>query len=164
MFYFTCNESKIYESFTFWNNLQEKKNFSWHSNLLRCTLYGGELIPEETLWPVDVLWRPVLPRKPWKTYLWDRIQNQWSADPVMVDRIIWWFTVSKVADRSSRIRTDDLESAFSICRATVTDSKAGSFEWPLLKPDWLTLSWSLCERNNVTVSIKVWTKWSIPLE
>ncbi len=25
MFYFTCNESKIYESFTFWNNLQEKK-------------------------------------------------------------------------------------------------------------------------------------------
>ncbi len=23
MFYFTCNESKIYESFTFWNNLQE---------------------------------------------------------------------------------------------------------------------------------------------
>ncbi len=27
MFYFTCNESKIYESFTFWNNLQEKMNF-----------------------------------------------------------------------------------------------------------------------------------------
>ncbi len=25
MFYFTCNESKIYESFTFLNNLQEKK-------------------------------------------------------------------------------------------------------------------------------------------
>ncbi len=24
MFYFTCNESKIYESFTFLNNLQEK--------------------------------------------------------------------------------------------------------------------------------------------
>ncbi len=24
----TCNESKIYESFTFWNNLQEKMNFS----------------------------------------------------------------------------------------------------------------------------------------
>ncbi len=27
MFYFTCNESKIYESFTFWNKLQEKMNF-----------------------------------------------------------------------------------------------------------------------------------------
>ncbi len=26
MFCFTCNESKIYESFTFWNKLQEKKN------------------------------------------------------------------------------------------------------------------------------------------
>ncbi len=24
MFYFTCNDSKIYESFTFWNKLQEK--------------------------------------------------------------------------------------------------------------------------------------------
>ncbi len=24
MFYFTCNESKIYERFTFWNKLQEK--------------------------------------------------------------------------------------------------------------------------------------------
>ncbi len=24
MFYFTCNESKISESFTFWNKLQEK--------------------------------------------------------------------------------------------------------------------------------------------
>ncbi len=27
MLYFTCNESKIYESFTFWNKLQEKMNF-----------------------------------------------------------------------------------------------------------------------------------------
>ncbi len=27
MFYFTCNQSKIYESFTFWNKLQEKMNF-----------------------------------------------------------------------------------------------------------------------------------------
>ncbi len=27
VFYFTFNESKIYESFTFWNKLQEKNNF-----------------------------------------------------------------------------------------------------------------------------------------
>ncbi len=27
MFYFTCNESKIYESFTFLNKLQDKINF-----------------------------------------------------------------------------------------------------------------------------------------
>ncbi len=25
MFYFTCNESRIYESFTFWNKLQKKE-------------------------------------------------------------------------------------------------------------------------------------------
>ncbi len=30
MFYFTCIESKIYESFTFWNKLQEKMNFFHH--------------------------------------------------------------------------------------------------------------------------------------
>ncbi len=33
MFYFTCNESKIYESFTFWNNLQEK-NELFHNILI----------------------------------------------------------------------------------------------------------------------------------
>ncbi len=38
MFYFTCNESKIYESFTFWNKLQEK-TFSWHSNVMKMHLY-----------------------------------------------------------------------------------------------------------------------------
>ncbi len=30
-FYFTCNESEIYESFTFWNKLQEEINFSPYS-------------------------------------------------------------------------------------------------------------------------------------
>ncbi len=30
MFYFTCNESKIYESFTFWNKLQEKNELFDH--------------------------------------------------------------------------------------------------------------------------------------
>ncbi len=33
MFYFTCNESKIYESWTFWNNLQEK-NQLFHDILI----------------------------------------------------------------------------------------------------------------------------------
>ncbi len=27
MYFFTCNESKIYESFTFWNKLQKIMNF-----------------------------------------------------------------------------------------------------------------------------------------
>ncbi len=35
MFYFTCNESKIYESFTFWNKLQEtRKNELFHDILI----------------------------------------------------------------------------------------------------------------------------------
>ncbi len=36
---------------------------------------------------------------------------------------------------AKRIRTDDLESAFAICKATASDSKAVSVEWPLLKPE-----------------------------
>ncbi len=81
--------------------------------------------------------------------------NQRSGIPVMssderVDRRIWWLTVSKVADRSSRMRTDDLESAFAIRRASVTESSAVSVEWPLLKPDCLVSSLLFCERNNGT--------------
>ncbi len=81
--------------------------------------------------------------------------NQRSGIPVMssderVDRRIWWLTVSKAADRSSRMRTDDLESAFAIRRASVTDSSAVSVEWPLLKPDYLASSLLFFERNNET--------------
>ncbi len=47
--------------------------------------------------------------------------------------------MSKAADRSSRMRTDDLES-FAIRRASVTESSAVSVEWPLLKPDCLASS------------------------
>ncbi len=56
--------------------------------------------------------------------------------------------MSKAADRSSRLRTDDLESAFAIRRASVTESSAVSVEWPLLKPDCLVSSMLFCERNN----------------
>ncbi len=59
-------------------------------------------------------------------------------------------TVPKVVDRSSRMRTDDLESAFIIRRASVTESSAVSVEWPLLKPDCLASSLLFCERNNET--------------
>ncbi len=58
--------------------------------------------------------------------------------------------VSKAAERSSRMRTDDLESAFAIRRASVTDSSAVSVEWPLLKPDCLASSLLFCERNKET--------------
>ncbi len=39
MFYFTCNESTIYESFTFWNKLQEKMNFFMIFNFFLMYLY-----------------------------------------------------------------------------------------------------------------------------
>ncbi len=45
MFYFTRNESKIYESFTFWNKLQEKLFHDiliyWDAPVF--SLYGKEL-------------------------------------------------------------------------------------------------------------------------
>ncbi len=96
---------------------------------------------------------PPLPRPPWKTDQWE---NQRSGISVMssdesVDRRIWWLTVSKAADRSSRMRTDDLESAFAIRRASVTESSAVSVELPLLKPDCLASSLLFCERNNETL-------------
>ncbi len=79
--------------------------------------------------------------------------NQRSGVPMMssherMDRRIWWLTVSKAADRSSRMRTDDLESAFANRRASVTESSAVSVEWTLLKPDWL--AFVVLWRNNYT--------------
>ena len=66
--------------------------------------------------------------------------NHWSAVPetptfMRVDRRIWWLTVSKAADRSSRMRTEDLEAALASLRASITESRAVSVECPLLKPD-----------------------------
>ncbi len=58
--------------------------------------------------------------------------------------------MSKAADRSSRMRTDDLESALAIRRASVTERSAVLVEWPLLKPDCLASSLLFCERNNET--------------
>ncbi len=76
---------------------------------------------------------------------------KWNPSDERVDRRIWWLTVSKAADRSSRMRTDDLESAFAVRRALVTESSAVSVEWPLLKPDCLASSLLFCERNNETL-------------
>jgi len=41
--------------------------------------------------------------------------------------------VSKAADRSNRMRTEDLEAA--LARASITESRAVSVECPLLKLD-----------------------------
>ncbi len=124
----------------------------WWDPVMYCMWRRGgvqEPSPGEPQWPIDVLWIPPRPRPPWKTDQWDRIQNQRSGIPVIssderVDRRIWWLTVSKAADKSSRMRTDDLESAFAIRRASVTASSAVSVEWPLLKPDCLASSLLFC--------------------
>ncbi len=42
--------------------------------------------------------------------------------------------VSKTTDRSSKMSTEDLEAAIVSLRASVTESRAVSVEWPLLKP------------------------------
>ncbi len=62
-------------------------------------------------------------------------------------------TVLKATHRSRRMRTDDLESGFSIHRASVTDSSAVSVEWPLLKPNCLASSLLFWEINN-----EIWLK------
>ncbi len=64
-----------------------------------------------------------------------------------VDWRIWWLTVSKAADRSNRMITDDLESAFAIGRASVTERSAISVECPRLNPDWLASSRLRFDRN-----------------
>ncbi len=53
--------------------------------------------------------------------------------------------MSKAADRSNRMRTNDLESAFAIRRASVTESSVVSVE--CLNPDWLAPS-RLCFNRN----------------
>ncbi len=59
--------------------------------------------------------------------------------------------MSKAADRSSKMSTEDLEAALASPRASVTESRAVSVEWPLLKPDWLLSRRLFCARNKELV-------------
>ena len=52
------------------------------------------------------------------------------------DRRIEWFTVSKAAERSRRIRTEEREAACAVCRDCLRARSAVLVEWPGLKPDW----------------------------
>ncbi len=79
----------------------------------------------------------------------------WSPVPEMpllngADRRIWLLTVSKPADRSSKISNEDLEATLASFRASTTESKAVSFECPLLKPDWLLSRRMFCVRKAYT--------------
>ncbi len=66
--------------------------------------------------------------------------------PNRADRRIWWLTVSKAADRSSKISNEDLEAAL----ASTTESKAVLVECPLLKPNWLLSRRFFCVRKAET--------------
>ncbi len=55
--------------------------------------------------------------------------------------------MSKAADISSKMSTENLEAALAGLRASVTERRAVSVEWPLLKPDWLLSRMLFCARN-----------------
>ncbi len=59
-------------------------------------------------------------------------------------------TVSKSAERSSKISIEDFESALASFRASATESKAVLVELPLLKPDWLLSRRLFCVRKAET--------------
>ncbi len=80
----------------------------------------------------------------------ERPTTEMMSSDERVDRRILWLTVSNAADRSSRMRTDDLELVLPIRKASVTESSTVSVEWPLLKPDCLASTLLFCERNNET--------------
>ena len=52
------------------------------------------------------------------------------------DRRIEWLTVSKAAERSRRMRTEEREAACAVWRDSLTARSAVSVEWPGLKLDW----------------------------
>ncbi len=64
-----------------------------------------------------------------------------------VDRRIWWLTVSKAGDRSSKISNEDFEASL---KASTTKSKAVLVECRLLKPDWLLSRRLFCVRRAET--------------
>jgi len=55
--------------------------------------------------------------------------------------------MSKAADSSSKMSTEDFEAALASLRASVTESSAVSVEWPLLNPDCLLSRRLFCARN-----------------
>ncbi len=57
--------------------------------------------------------------------------------------------MSNAADRSSKMSTENLETARASLRASVTESRAVSVEWPLVKPDCLLLV--LCKKQRELV-------------
>ncbi len=77
MFYFTCNESRIFESFAFWNVTLKKWTFSRHSNFEMHLYIGNGLIStvcSNLCSGSLVLWLPILIEKEEKKL--DNVQRQ----------------------------------------------------------------------------------------
>lgn len=55
----------------------------------------------------------------------------------------------KAADRSNRLRTDDLEFALASCRVSAMVSRVVFMKCPVLKPDWLSISRLFCDREQI---------------
>ncbi len=79
MFYFTCNESKIYESFTFWNKLQEK-NELFHDILI--------------YWDAPVCNVMCVVKIEWKQKKKKKLTAAW----VVTVMLAWWDQTSSVSD------------------------------------------------------------------
>ncbi len=60
---------------------------------------------------------------------------------------IWWFNCVKGSRQIQQDEYEDLEAALASLRASVTESRAVSVEWPLLKPDWLLSRMLFCARK-----------------
>ncbi len=58
--------------------------------------------------------------------------------------------MSNAADKFSKISIENVESALASLRASTTESKEVSVEYPLLKPDWLLSRRSFCVRKAET--------------
>lgn len=126
-------------------------------------------------WPSTNPWGTPAERK-WyfgSSVRWD---SNYSVEPETpsldrLDRIIWWFTISKVAKRSYKIRNEDWLSVFTDFRISITVSCAVSVEWPLLKPHWFESSRLFWERKSETwvktaeIALEPWigkvVQWSL---
>ncbi len=106
----------------------------WQSLLMPCR-QRREVVQTEP-WGTRVVRCCDLDTSPLQNILKDLSERQdskhWSAVPEIsfanrVDRRIWWFTVSKAADRSKKIIIEDVESALASLRASTTESKADSW-------------------------------------
>ncbi len=119
-----------------------------------CSVCGPRMIPEEPQWPIDVLWIAPLPRPPWKTDQWDRIQtsevesllcpvmrgwtggsDDWQCQKQQIDPAGWELMIWNRLLQFAGLQW------LRVARQRV------SVECPCLNPDWLVSSRLFFDRN-----------------